>query len=374
MQYFIWVALILLGAIFVKSKGVTLALLLYDWVFFSFVTDCADYYNYQYMYDRISTDFSSFNVEFGYSAVSFFSKTVLGLNYQQFRILLSTVALILLYLTVVKYTKNTAYVMALFTLCPMAICVVQIRNWVAFSIVLFGIRFLEKKTYKGYIQYAVCVLIATTLHYTCFFYIFLIAFMLIDKRKLYLVVFIWNFVGRLLFVPIGNYVVSIINKGAAYFKGLDTSLFFDIYIFLFAIVLHIFVCESIKTIKGAAGVTDITCARSVNGTNKKTDRFMYLAERASLLGLMMLPFVTIRLDFNRYIRHMAIISYILISIPAATKFNTRKQYFIRFAIFAVVGSIFYYFDCRYNQLFTVFYACFENNTVFRFLFDGTLFN
>ena len=374
MQYLIWAVLILLGVLFVKSKGVTFAILLYDWVFFSFVTDNADYYNYQYMYDRISTDFSSFNVEFGYKAVSLFSKTVLGLNYHQFRILISTIALILLYLTVVKYTKNTAYVMALFTLCPMAICVVQIRNWVAFSIVLFGIRFLEKMTYKGYIQYAVCVLIATTLHYSCFFYILLIAFMVIDKRKLYLSVIVWNFVGRLLFVPIGNYVVSIFNKGAAYFERSDTSLLSEIYMYLFAIVLYIFVCESIKTIKGAAGGTDITCAGSANGTNKKTERFMYLAERANLFWFMMLPFVAIRLEFSRYIRHMAIISYILISIPAATKFNTKKQYFIRFAMLAVVGSIFYYFDCRYQQLFTVFYACFENNTVFRFLFDGTLFN
>lgn len=360
MQYFIWIFLILLGFVFVKNRYVAALLFIFDWIIFSFNRGNADYIPYMQIFNQaqISMGFD-FISESGWQLLCVFSRDFLHIGYEGFRILVSTIALILLYRGAIHYTRNIALFLALFNVFPVFLCVVQLENFLAFSVVFYGLRFLEKKKVSNLLVYVLFVLLATTIHLSSLFYILFLLAVYIDNSKLTKIVFIWCIVGIGLVIPLFA-KFSIFGKYSIYLKG-ELSLFSKICILVLLTGLHLSVLIAHLIIKKSPLTGNNHANRAI--------AFSELALRISTLGFMMLPIMYyVSIEAMRFNRYITIIDYVLISLPNS-KLDLKRVFFIRLLMLAIAIASCWYWQMGNNFLNTVFKSCLENNSIIKFLFQ-----
>ena len=113
-----------------------IALLTWMWVLVWSTTDKPDYAAYQAMYARSER---GTRTEVGYWALSRVAVDV-GLSYDLFAAVVGAVALLLLTSTIRRYTDNLAYVLVLYFFLPFIYDTIQLRKFLAFSVVFFSLR------------------------------------------------------------------------------------------------------------------------------------------------------------------------------------------------------------------------------------------
>lgn len=154
--------------LFQKSKLVTCLTFVFIWTL-SWTSNQPDYANYQIMFlDETSSDI-------GYAWISRISKNI-GLDYYSFRLLFLAVGWIIYAWFIIRFSKRCALVSAIYLWTMSLFDMVQNRNFVAFSICLIGISMLfENQSLRKQIHFFVSILIASSIHITCaFFLIFLV--------------------------------------------------------------------------------------------------------------------------------------------------------------------------------------------------------
>lgn len=131
-------------------------------------------------------DLSKNYYEPGFRLLNIIGRTA-GMNFFWFRFLLVTATLLLLRNSVRKYSRTPLIVTTLYMIYPFFIECIQIRNALAVSIVIFGIRYLNEKNRKGAFKFLLTVLIATTIHKTSAIYLFLIFAYCKGMRKMFII-------------------------------------------------------------------------------------------------------------------------------------------------------------------------------------------
>ena len=139
---------------------------------FGGIYNCSDDGMYQMMYNYIKVNGFTFysTTEIGFTFFVYLC-TKVGLSYKLFRTLIAIIGLLLMQKTVLDFSKKYSLVFILYFIYPYMLDVIQIRNFLAASIVIFSIRFLIKNTRKGDLQYLVGILIAVSIHYMAVFFI-----------------------------------------------------------------------------------------------------------------------------------------------------------------------------------------------------------
>lgn len=177
------------------------------WIMFAFSTDNPDYKIYETWYNYSASEGLIKRFELGYSLFYYIS-TKLGFSYQQFIQVYSAIGMIILGKCICDYAKNPLSVLFLYLIYPFFFDVVQLRNFMAEVIILFGIRYLAEFRKKDVIRFVMCVLLAAMFHKTALFYfVFLLAYVKSYKKVVItsLVISVSG-VGVVLIAP------SVINK------------------------------------------------------------------------------------------------------------------------------------------------------------------
>lgn len=183
MAYFITIVLFILGIIFKKSKIVFYSLLIWMWILFGWNSNNADYNNYIFAYENAEYLLGINFYEVGYRWLVYISK-IFGLSYQQFLILVSGIGLSLMSSSIKKYSKNPTFVLALYLFSTFFTNVVQVRSFIATAIIIYAIRYLVEGSKRGIIIYGLLTIIATTIHFSAFFYILFVFCKMINKKVL----------------------------------------------------------------------------------------------------------------------------------------------------------------------------------------------
>lgn len=185
-----------------NSKFVFIALLGVLWILFAFTMGNTDYENYKVVYDNIDREFilqyyKGLANESGFRLLYriFFA---MGFSYEVFLIVFAFVGLFLLSKVVWKYSMNPNVVMVLYFLHPFAIDSVQIRSFMAVSIVLYFLQFLIDGKKWGTQKYLVGVLLATTIHVSSIFFVILVLIKFFSVRQCFWLALIG--VGGILFI------------------------------------------------------------------------------------------------------------------------------------------------------------------------------
>lgn len=332
----VWVVLTL-GFIFLVFSGAG--------PFYSFHADYHNYYrNYYNVIERGLFD----NNQLGYAFIMMIGN-YLGLPFVLFRLIVIGVCLMVLYKFVIaRYDINVNYVLSLYLLYSIIIDSEQFRNWIAFTILLSGIPYLEKSLLINKLKFSVFWLLSITFHYSFVFYFPLLLVNGENKNKI---------ISRLVWLSLIISGVIILNGNEIPFQDmlfayadnrviesyLTTQTNFG---YLIPMVLHfssIFLSYwSRKIIQYNYRFLPHSMNPSEEGytdylLKKKDLRLVNIVYWINLAMLIVFPLYIINVQFYRLMRSLLLITYVVCS-KASIKL-VRRTHFVAFNLF-VVGSVF----------------------------------
>ncbi|MEH2945008.1 EpsG family protein [Lachnospiraceae bacterium KK002] len=209
MAFLIMVILCILGIVMPKSRGASILILLYMWIFYGFSTYSGDYISYQYVYDSMKNGLLLFHFEPAFSLLMLFCSK-LGLSFTGFKIVLSSIFIAMLAGIVKKYTNYTAFVLAMFLIFPFSYFASVLRAGIAGLIIVYGIDYLvpcSQKENKG--KYLLCVLAAMLFHTSSlFFLVFLLAGKEVNIKRILSILIVMSGVVIAYYFGFFYYIIS----------------------------------------------------------------------------------------------------------------------------------------------------------------------
>ncbi len=148
-----------------------------------------DYVGYKFKYDSIknhnATDFVFSNPYIGFNMLQFICHAI-GLNYQAFLFIVALLGYALIINTLHYFHANMSYVLLLYLFYPFFYDVIQIKNFLAMSIVIYSIRYLLDTKKSATLKYVVLIIAASLFHILSVSYLLLLLTKLKKKVPLYI--------------------------------------------------------------------------------------------------------------------------------------------------------------------------------------------
>ncbi|OMF21227.1 EpsG family protein [Paenibacillus sp. FSL H8-0259] len=365
MQYFIAGILAVLGLKVKKSKILFVVLFSFMWMLFGWNTWNADYYGYQQTYYSIGSYnifyeyFEQFEIGYRYFSRFLFS---LGVDYDTFLIVYSLIGLLLIGSTIIKFTSKPGYVLALYFIYPFLMDIVQIRNFMAMALIIYGVRYLFSSKKVDLIKYVFFVFLAASFQSAGLFYLILLfAKMKSVKKLVNWVTLITAFLVFMLFLMKSGYSVPFLGS-VSYFST-KTSIITRIGYFFYFIIGFQLVRFSYEKIKDNIHEKELN-----NLSTQKDHTIIKMADviyKVNIIILSVYPLLFFSVDFIRLYRNILPISYILFSIAVSQSRNKKMT------IFKIVTIVFVFFSewlfAYYMSGSDVFYPIFEQNRIMNFL-------
>ncbi len=164
---YVTIGLGLLCLVVQRSKWLTVFVYFFSWTLM-WTKYRADYRAYEAIY------YSSFEFrDLGYQLMCAAGRAM-GLTFFEFFMVIGFIALFLYCIFTVRYVHKNSLVAGLWMMCVLMFDIVQIRNFLAFSVLLNFIPLLFRPTRNRLILYCVGVAIASTIHLTIGFYLIFI--------------------------------------------------------------------------------------------------------------------------------------------------------------------------------------------------------
>jgi len=132
-----------------------------------------DTMNYKIMYDNSYYASMSDSYEKGFLLLQK-AGWWFNFDYPTFRTIVTAISLFLIYSTLVKLKANVFYVFLFYLSFAVFIDTVQIRNFFAFSVVIFGLRYLTIKTNSSTYKFLLSIFIASSIHISSIIYLLLL--------------------------------------------------------------------------------------------------------------------------------------------------------------------------------------------------------
>lgn len=302
-------------------------LFLITWIIFGGNSDNADYQNYNAIYDFIKNNGSYSAVESGFEIICIlFIK--LGFDYQNFLVVYSFIGLLLVQSTVRKLTKNHNVVWLLYFVFPFLLDVVQIRNFMSMSIIVFAIRFLLEKKHLNIFKFIVLVLLASTFHVSSLFYLLLLLTKFSSKTIAYLTIVISLIIQLVLKTnsAILMYFLNI-NKLETYLSS-STS-FIGVLFFLIYLIINLIFLILVQ--KAATNFQ----------LEKNKIKVINLILKINIIMLISYNFLIYDADFIRLQRNLLILNYVAFSIVIPYK-KISKNKMILFLTSICVSMVFFF--------------------------------
>lgn len=208
LAYIIPVIVFFLGIRYKKSKYIMFIFVLYFFVLMGLNTYTPDYENY-----RLHFLYPETNTEVGFGLLCYIFNA-LHFTYQQFRMIIAVLYGIFAVLTAKRLSSSPNYILAFMLLWPFVAFVSGIRIALATIIVCYSVPFLLDQELKGTIKYVIGVLVASSIHVSCVFYLVLVLAKCRYKKRYYFAVFVGVMILSYLLRnnTISSWVMSITNN------------------------------------------------------------------------------------------------------------------------------------------------------------------
>jgi hypothetical protein len=135
-----------------------------------------DLYGYVSAYNAIGLGVEpSYKMEVGYVVLMKLGNLI-SVDFYAFKSILVIFSFLLITKAISRYTKNYNCVFFLYMLYPIVADTERFRNFLALSIFVFAIKYLEEASIKNKVKYTIFILLASTIHQTmCVYLLFLFA-------------------------------------------------------------------------------------------------------------------------------------------------------------------------------------------------------
>lgn len=295
--------------------------------------DNADRVGYEQNYEELGRGGMNLDFEPGYQLLAFVCSK-LGAPYESFTLLISFLGLLLIGGTAKEFTGRPVMVLVLYGLYPLFWDYVQIRNFAAMSILVFGFRYIlgAKKSVAKYLL-AVCV--ASMFHAASIFF-FTMAVALIERRRNFAFVYVaiglatWFILGLVLSNPFTEYLVT---KVDAYTTTETSSVTkFGVLVFYVGTLVSVYVSHAIIRRRAV-------CNRRGNGglsecMDSSHRRFSCRLDsnvvlRVFLISGLWLPLVMLNMDFMRLYRNLFLVSVITLIVASDLAANFMGRFSLK---------------------------------------------
>ena len=339
--YFISAIFIIFSLLKKDSKLFFILILFWMWVLFTFNYNNADYSMYMNMYYGYIEQSS----EFFFSFLLDMARKI-NLSYIVFRGIYGFICLYLIGITIYKNSKNKSLVLSFYFLFPFVLDVVQIRHFMAISIITYAIPLLYSDNKKSIFKYILLNILAIGFHYMAIFYLILILVKRFSIKKVTIISIVAQII--FLFVMQSNILIDILlkflpeNKVYIYFISdkLRSSYLLILQCLIVQLIslISVFVCYYIYR-KHNKCIDNIDTKKEIN-IYKNTLKI-------NLLILILIPAYFYNLDLIRIFRGISIMNFIAIG-NAIEKKNIKDNIIPITIGFALVMLLFYFLILKVN--------------------------
>lgn len=150
----------------------------------------ADYYHYIGRYYNTREFGDVFNTDVAYGLLNYLGNVKIGLEYQQFVVMITIIGLSIVYYYIVHYSTSPALSLTFIFIFTFHTHTIQLRAFIAESLIIIALLQLLKSKEKYFVKFIIIVGIASLFHSVCIFYlIFLIPKVIKSKIKIYFATF-----------------------------------------------------------------------------------------------------------------------------------------------------------------------------------------
>lgn len=372
MLYIVSIGLFMFNIVKKNSKVLYVLLFVFLWLLFGWSSGNADSGVYISRFDNYNS--------LANETEKLFTKLLelvheIGGTYQTFLIIVATVGLAIIAYIIYKYSENFTFVAALYFLFPFVMDVTQIRNYTAFVIVIYGFKYLISNDKNSDLKYLICIAVAANFHFStivfaimlvpkhfsiqktifvtviCIIVLFLVPSMFIAIQKYSGVLFNSIKVEKVLDVATNRYTINTIYK--TWFRVI---VFFCSFLIMYYFILkpRLIYLKEIELKKVRIGL-------------EERKKIIELVAKMNIVMLMILPLITISVDFYRLQQALSIFNYIAFSqyfIPIKRNVMTKGNILVSTLCIIIAFINLYLLVLNNSNYNTVFRPVFENNLLF----------
>lgn len=318
------------------------AFLLLLLVIFSFSTGYTDQENYENLFNIIrSSGEGYFGSQPGLVYLYRFC-IYLGLDFESSLIIIFCFGFLFIQSVVSRFSVNSLFVYALYVIYPFFLDVVQVKQFVCMSLVVFALQFTFKR--NGFLKYCFFVIVAASFHYVAIFFLPFIFLSRFSVNKLILICGVFVFLFSFL-VQTGLYEFLIFSE-TIYFRVkhyLENAPGYGFVIQIFIQMLILFAILFFRYKLVVAG---------------KDNDFIRAVAYANIYLVILFPFYMINGNFERVFRVMYIPNYIVLANFLALYFPSRKLLLSITSVIFMSALSFWYF---YGILDITVFPILDNN-------------
>lgn len=349
----ITIILILSGFIFKESKILFTIQFIWMWILQALNTGGIDFSINEQIFDYASSEVNILSNKSGlYTLICYYFRNH-GYSYIFMNSILVSIAFILIFITIKKYTKNICFVTSLLFIYPFVDNIIQKRNFLASSIIIFAVPYLFKKKYINIMKFTTLCLLAAQIHVSSYVYLLFIIVPFIQYDKMLKKV--------LVAVILGIFMIPILPKIAGIiFPSSKIELYF--------LTLKIGLIDSIFWSCFNIGFVFLICKLKINEYVDKD--YIINIKKIALFSLIFLPLFYYEPTFIRIYRNLLVFNYIALS---QIQTYGKKIYLsvLRSTSSIILYSIFAFvivYIITGSGLKEMVFAIFENNLFIKYIF------
>lgn len=345
-------------------------LLFLMWTFYTFSYDNADYQSYKTSYENSMNITDEKPQDLGFYYLSVFFRTI-GFSYNGFLGVISFICIVLLGLTINRYSRARNFTLILYIIFPFFFDVVQVRNFFAASLIIYSIRFLEEKSKKNILLFMIFIGTAFLFHTIALVYLlFLLVFIQNKKKMIFLVSSISIFSSVFLLSSIqllrnSTFALFLMRINPRILWYLSDNLNFSTRILFVIYIITILFLSSISYKRIALSNESILANKMplIEDDFIKKNDFLY---KLAIISVIFIVFVILDPTLFRTFRNILLIHYMIYSnLRSSYKFD-NTFYFIFIKVCALSLAILSFWNFLYRDVYMYNYvtmALLQSNTI-----------
>ena len=278
-------------------------LMCYLIIIVSNTTNIPDYLTYKHIYES-----SSQNFELGYQVLQTIAHSA-GLNFETFRVCVLLLSFVLMYFGLKKLQVGINVPFSLYAIYPFTMDVIQYRNMLAISIIIFSLHYLLKPGKKNTVKYIIGVLVAFSIHVLSIVYLLLLIANYKSEKKTRRQLIIVLFAASIIFSIVMKMFtgVKILVTSYLFFFNSDKATVYSRGIinwgFLYFWLMHLGFVASAYFLKDS--VSEDLCG-NLDDNNLLPKHFIWY----DLVIACTLPLCLININFYRIYRNLLLFNYV----------------------------------------------------------------
>lgn len=363
----IYLILIVLNLYLRKSRVCFFSLLVCLWILFGWSSGNADWNVYINRYNNFNQ--MSSMTEALFTQLIKIGHT-LNMDYRMFLISISGLCLILISKAILELSPEPGLVLALYAIFCFPMDVTQVRFFVAFSILCYGIKYLFKynkdKKILSLIKWIILLVIAMNIHMSVCILLILLVPVYFGRKTIFIITILFNLlfilfnslkanIFHFISLIMGQEKASIVMAAASKydFEKIQFVWFKTIFIFIGFLIIYLYIKYKLSKSK-----------LKIDSNQLLNLEFVF---KCNIISLILLGLITVTTDFYRIQQIIVMMNYLVysqyLSDKVRGKIKIRNIVIIGIAVLFAIGAL-YNLVLRSSNYNTVFIPLFYYNVLF----------